>query len=884
MTTTTIRPNGLLAIFSVGVTGAANAQTALNDNTDASWVQASDQVNGGAVGLAMGTISAPGANQRILSCRPRIRCVATNFSFYQSKVGTKFYDSTNYSLGYTGLWSVSDRSIASTTDMNGPICYVAPGNVAWTKAKVDNLRTDVSWAPSPVFGAPVSLAKVFELYVDVAVNDQPIITGAPVATGTDTARPTVDWNYLDADGDAQSRYQVKAFTSAQYGGAMFDPETSAADYSSGEVFSSTSTAQMGADLQNGVTYKIYVKAAQEWPGPQGPAWYSAWSATAPFTLAYTPPVTPTLTVAALVDDNAVRAVLTIDAPENLLSGDSGSFEDGTLGNWVADTNVTLAVSSTDGADGIKSMDMASVAGGDMIARCEIDTLGEPRVLGGHTYAAVASFRTAVTARQCSVGVRWLDVAGGTISTVFGTSAADNTGGYTQVTFSGAAPGNAVQAKLVVKVAATGAAAEHHRVDKLMLRSGASTVFTPADYGTTQVVITERGERVDPSRGSAENWSHPQVHSGGSMFQTSDLGFKIDATKDLMQWEFLAKQILDENTPPGCVHWMPRTAAVSTFTFGSSMLIPETDYNFPVIIGSAHDVSCWAWCLSGTFTTKIKIEWLDQNGSVLSTTASANVTLNTTPQRLSLSGTAPALAAGARGLLSNESSSNSADVFITKIGWGLGALPLDARQPRGGPLIWSSIRTAIDTGPNGQPFGAKTFVDFESPPGRPVLFRSRSTSTPVGSVLSSANSTYATLLGPTPVQSILRSVSNPNLQVAVNRRKDTQYVRVADQQLFHPLGRSGDPVQVSDWSGAEDGQLILITSTEAQAARLRALIETPGPLLVQWAQGGHTYCVLTQRDTLEHLLNYNWCDVDGIPQTDLRVDVHTLAYIGTARPS
>lgn len=79
-------------------------------------------------------------------------------------------------------------------------------------------------------------------------------------TGSVTiARPTVTWNYSDADGDTQVSYRIKVFSQAQYEAGGFDPTSSIPDWDSGKVFNTASSIQVPQDLVNGITYRAYVQ-------------------------------------------------------------------------------------------------------------------------------------------------------------------------------------------------------------------------------------------------------------------------------------------------------------------------------------------------------------------------------------------------------------------------------------------------------------------------------------------------------------------------------------------------------------------------------------------------------------------------------------------------
>lgn len=142
-------------------------------------------------------------------------------------------------------------------------------------------------------------ARVSELWVDADLRALGTLSGITLAGTTTGSRPTVSWTWTpNSDADPQKAYRIRVFTAAQVAAAGFDPDTSASVWSSGWVFGNTSERQLSTsysssgtpDLTNGVSYVAYVAVAQDFNGTY---WWSPW-ATQAFTMAFTPPATPTL--------------------------------------------------------------------------------------------------------------------------------------------------------------------------------------------------------------------------------------------------------------------------------------------------------------------------------------------------------------------------------------------------------------------------------------------------------------------------------------------------------------------------------------------------------------------------------------------------------------
>jgi len=135
----------------------------------------------------------------------------------------------------------------------------------------------------------------------------PVVTvTAPTGTITNTTTPTVTWtDTLDTDGGAQTRYDVKIFSSAQYTAGGFDPSTSASTAASG-IVSAADTSWVDTVALPNATYRAYVRVAQT---VNGALLWSAW-AFGGFVVSVTPPAVPTLAVTAQNINGRIQAVIT----------------------------------------------------------------------------------------------------------------------------------------------------------------------------------------------------------------------------------------------------------------------------------------------------------------------------------------------------------------------------------------------------------------------------------------------------------------------------------------------------------------------------------------------------------------------------------------------
>jgi hypothetical protein len=929
VTITTIRPNAtIFASHAYNSSGAQPASTVTSDNSDATYVQG--QVDQMYVVLGLGDIAITEPAQRVKSCQIRIRNQRDGAGGTTQDTQVNLRNANDPSLSKVGIF-FSTRGTTVIITAAGPKAYTAPGGVAWTQAQVNQLGLTTHWYQVHT-GTPNVYQRVIEEYVDVDINNQPVITGAPTVTNfTNNSTPNIAWVYTDADDDPQARLRVKIFDAATVAAGNFDPETSATAWDSGEVAGNADNidataandvppgssggstgpgailaggisggSRIGRTLKSGVNYTAYVKAAQNWPGPQGQYWWSAWAASAVFQVTYVTPYAPNIISAATIADaNAYRASLQIDVPVNLLLYDNSTFET-TAGNWVSDANMaTPVITGVGHSCGASSLILKSSASGNMVARCNADIIGGPYVDVGKTLTVIGSFKAFSVGRLCSIGARFFDAASVQVGAdVYGADITDLTGGAADVNWTQASlvgtvvPAGAVTVRVLARVKSTGAANEVHLLDCVSIHQGTSVVWTPGlglnnDAGD---LLVERGERCLTARGPAENWAHPQVWSCGTAARNPGYGFAWNFN-DRLDWMWLDKVIPAAGaTPAGMLRWGPTVASsLQPIAFGWWGYPPARDYAFPIVPGQVHVFSIWAWCDTGTFVITPKIEWRNEDETLASTTTGADVTLTTTPQQIVVSGTAPALPATmARGIIANKNADNTRHVFFTRCGFGLGTVPLDGKAPMGGPIQWTPIRFSIDEFANFAPgFDSgqrRVYSDFEIPTGRPVLYRaSISYSFSGTTALASPYSAQAVLYGAPPTQTLLRSTTDPMLQVAVNRRKGAAFAILEDAQMFHPLGRDANPVKVRDWVGGEDGQLIVILSTEAQAARLAAITRSGDVMQIQWAQGGRTYALITDRGSDEILSSdIDFCDADG-NQTWMRYQVRTLSYVETGAP-
>lgn len=278
MTVVTTRPDATVANGSSTVTGAASRHAALNDDSDSSYVTL--PAGGSPVQIGFGEPSIPGgAIYGGATIRARLAKVSDNAALF-----TRPSPHTNF----------------TTTEWGMFVTWATPATITLSVSEVAN--QGYTWPPtSPV--AVIELAarsagadvRAYELFYDTTYVAKPTLNvTAPTGTVTDTNTPTVTWTEtLDSDGGAQTKYEVKVFSAAQYGAGGFDPSTSTATYNSGILSGSSLSHAVASALAN-ATYRAYVRVGQT---VNGATHWSDWDYEG-FVINVTPPNAPTITLSA----------------------------------------------------------------------------------------------------------------------------------------------------------------------------------------------------------------------------------------------------------------------------------------------------------------------------------------------------------------------------------------------------------------------------------------------------------------------------------------------------------------------------------------------------------------------------------------------------------
>lgn len=279
MTVVTLRPDSTVSNTG-SLTGAATAHAATNDNSDSSY----DAITFDTVELSVDTLSpTAGALLKTLAIRVRV----ANIGGASRTLWTRFYnngtDNITSDPAAVVTWSVPTTVTGDTKQL--PANDLAGNPITVASINAGHVRLHDSSAGG---GTGVN---IYEVYVDVTYVTIPVVSAdAPSGTVSDTNLPTVEWsNTLDSDGGAQTTFEVKVYTDAEYGAGGFDPDTTTPTATSGITTSTVGSWQLDETLAND-TYRAYVRVAQT---VNGTVHWSDWDF-AQFDVSVTLPGTPTI--------------------------------------------------------------------------------------------------------------------------------------------------------------------------------------------------------------------------------------------------------------------------------------------------------------------------------------------------------------------------------------------------------------------------------------------------------------------------------------------------------------------------------------------------------------------------------------------------------------
>lgn len=484
------------------LTGATDAALALRDNSDSTYLSGRTDGLTAYDHFSMPTPVQP-ANSKIRRIRINLRAYQGSKDANKEIAGhmilSPYSSQSEYALGE--VWTAAKMTYAAWQTYYGPWqSKTYQGNLITAQMLVD------MWVSHYIKGSYFHAA---EIYVDVDFNVRPSATATgPSGSVTGTSSPLGTWNYSDPENDAQGHARVKVFTQTQFQAAGFDPETSEAFWDSGKVPQSTNTMKLPA-LTNGV-YRMYVRVWQVDLDGSVVDHFSAWSFTEWTQDAPTPAV-PLVADFSEPTDGRIR--LDVRGRDNLLTANQASLETDTTG-WVAGPNTTIVRTTAQASHGVASLQLTSVAAGNISARTPSGAAGF-LVAPDTDYGIQAEFRSAAVSRSVRVEGTWYDAAGAAILSFYagGDAVSTTTTGWSRYTRTERSPANAAYLEIVPVVLATGGANEVHYVEKIGVQPHGITAWSPGGYtGNTFV--------VEYSDDGGVTWTvHPRMggaHSGSAL--------------------------------------------------------------------------------------------------------------------------------------------------------------------------------------------------------------------------------------------------------------------------------------------------------------------------------------------------------------------------------
>ena len=272
MPTQVLRPNGT-SNTAFSVTGAASEHAATSDDSDTTYFTLRG-VNPACV-VDMGTFSLP-AEAAIdqIRVRSRARYQTTSTDMRTHLEHSTLGDLQNQVHDLTTSWVTYSNS------------YYTP--TGWGQSDIDALQVQIY---DELLQTELQCSEIY-IDLDYALRPGTPTVSAPTGTITTTRRPLVDWAFVaGTDGPAtQSKFRVKIFDAATYGGGGFDPDTSSPYMDSGVITSSTTAWTPSSNLPNNETFKAYVQTYATLNGVDQKS--SDWGASPAFAMAIPIP-TPT---------------------------------------------------------------------------------------------------------------------------------------------------------------------------------------------------------------------------------------------------------------------------------------------------------------------------------------------------------------------------------------------------------------------------------------------------------------------------------------------------------------------------------------------------------------------------------------------------------------
>lgn len=893
MTITTLRPSSDIkkvgVSYSTGTSAFALTDDAPDDDT--TYIRAAANLQGtkAYAHLGLTNLGAVSATQRIKSTqiRGRVRMHASDPG-HGATLAVRLWDPQS-GLGYpppgwsdqpAGAPDGFTTSNVSTFQAKSGAAHTAPpplDGAEWTKAIIDRCVLHLMWYYS--VGSVHENLRVSELYVDVDIRDQATVSGVTVTGHDASTRPTVAWTFNpNADGDEQIAYRVKVFSAAQYGIAGFNPDTSPCTWDSKIRAGAGELLAVERDLQLGVTYKAYVQGAADFNGRR---WLTAWALSATFVPIPTAPAAPTLEVTQDATVPWLRNILKVTTGANLLTYQQSSVEDLSTTGWVVGSFTALTNTAAQAAHGARSLQLQNSSGvANTIFANTLPNATGVRVKGSTSYTALASFRTAVTARSCRVRIAWYDKAGTFIADSLGTTVVDSTSAWTQSVCTDTSPAAARFAAIEVQAGILTpfcAASEVHYVDKVDLHAGASTTWTPGGLAVDGSTVVEFSHAAT----GAGNLAPEQLWGGGDITRGTD-GFTASGTYSTVEYDRG-----DRWHGEGSIRWDVRdtTSALTMGWYWGSTAgeDPDPAYVLPAVPGRVYSFAVRAKA-SQTFSSLLNLQAIDKTGTAVGSPANGGAISITTgwTEFQVLNFTIPAGACWVRARFDNSASVTERSVWVDYLAWSLGATVSADRQPSGQPTVWTPVRGAAEDELAAVDEDGIAYVhDMEVHPGYHVVYRAWNVTTVADLQIASPTSAYVQTKMDAPGSWVLKVAGSPTLAMAVTVPPDgLSESRHEEATTYYPLrpataqGNGQRPVVVSDFAGGTDGSLQIAALTEDEWALLDRIIGSPATCLLVFPHHGARYIRLLAR---------GWPVTPYSDGTIKRMRTPTLDYLEVDRP-
>lgn len=536
VSTVTMLPDGTVTTSGITVTGAANAQTALSDASDASYITSP----------SIGAITLSFANPTI----PVGSTIISVQVIYRSLVSTN--QNMTVTVSSTRTSTFAQKKTGAITTNNGPVLASIGGALSITD--INNLKVQI---------AEANPSRTHEISVVVTYNAPPTVTGTTPSGVIGLAQPTWSFTYADPEGDLQVLTQSRIYTAATValGGFTPDDTTHYKPFLDEIGVTPLPTYTPSTPLPPG-SYRLYVRASDAYNAFR----FSAWDFV-DFTIQLAVPATPKI-LAGAYDTLRGRTPLTIFGFDNLLSDNQAGAETNTtdfvLTNCTAalDTTATKIWSRPDGPlTSLKSLRLTASSAANISADTVVDCKpGQMIVAGGHVFST--------TPRLATAAIKWVDSGGSSLGTTTGAQQPTAVGTAPAPIFVvDTAPAGTAHAHVIVTVIGC-ANAEQHWIDDFFLSPTVADQMGPCSTWNGNMVSNTSFETYAGSSGNAD-WG--LVQAGGQTVTAIALVPSDGAQSMLISTDGV-------NTPP-YAEWPSLAASVPRLPVVAGDVIVVTGYQY-----------------------------------------------------------------------------------------------------------------------------------------------------------------------------------------------------------------------------------------------------------------------------------------------------------------